>query len=262
MSVYYKEQPSWLQCAIDSILGQTVSPSEVVLVVDGPLTDGLNNVVSKFERNPIFKIVRLEKNMGLGLALQEGIKHCSNEFIARMDTDDVSLPNRCEKELNKFMEDTSLDVVGCWENEFWNSSEKIFSCHKVPETHDEILKYMHSRCGILHPTVIYKKSAVLKAGNYKHRPLFEDYDLFVRMLQTGSKVYNIQEPLYSLRVNPKLFKRRGGFCYANTVIKFKYKMWRTGFFSLKDFLFSGLGHYLVCLTPNWLRIAFYKVFLR
>lgn len=263
MSVYLKERPEWFKEAINSILNQTVPPSEIVLVEDGPLTDELYEIITHHVQNPIFKIVVLEKNVGLGLALQEGVKHCSNELIARMDTDDISAPNRCEKELKKIMENPDLDIVGCWENEFWGDSiNETFSCHKVPENHDEIKKFMRYRCAILHPTVMFKKSSVLRAGNYQHRKLFEDYDLFVRMLQTKSKAYNLQEPLYFLRVNPSLFKRRGGFEYALTVFKFKYQLWRNGFFSFSNFIFSGLGHCCICLIPNWLRIIFYKKFLR
>ena len=263
MSVYFKERPEWFQEAINSVLNQTVPPSEIVLVEDGPLTEELYNVIAKYTQDPIFKIIPLEKNVGLGLALREGILQCQNELIARMDTDDISEPNRCEKELQKFIDDSSLDIVGCWENEFWgNSIIEVFSCHKVPEHHDEIKKFMQRRCALLHPTVIFKKTAVLKAGNYQHRPLFEDYDLFVRMLQTGSKCYNLQESLYSLRVNPNLFKRRGGFKYGLTQLKFKYEMYRSGFSSFLDFFISGLGHFCVCIMPNKGRSLFYKTILR
>jgi glycosyltransferase involved in cell wall biosynthesis len=262
MSVYAKERAEWLREAIDSMLHQTVPPSEIVLVEDGPLTEALYNVISEYTKNSLFKIIVLKENVGLGLALQEGIKHCSNNLIARMDTDDISTPDRCEKEIQKFIEDPSLDIVGCWENEFWNTTEKKFSCHIVPEKHKDIIEFMHYRCALLHPTVIFKKDAVLRAGNYQDRKLFEDYDLFVRMLQTKSKAYNLQEPLYFLRVNPTLFKRRGGFKYALTVLKFKYQLWRNGFFSFSNFILSGIGHCCVCLIPNWLRIIFYKSFLR
>ena len=264
LSVYHKENPEWLWAALESILNQTVQPSEIVLVEDGPLNERLDNVIATFQqRTPFLKVVALPENRGLGLALQEGINHCSNELIARMDTDDIAVPERCEKQLKKFVEDPELDVVGCWENEFWGDSiNKSFSCHKVPETNEEIKKFMRRRCALLHPTVIFKKSAVLRAGNYQHRLLFEDYDLFARMVQTGSKCYNVQEGLYYLRVNPMLFKRRGGYQYAKTLLKFKYEMWQKGFFSFSDFIVSGLGHYCVCLMPNELRILFYKVFLR
>lgn len=263
MSVYIKERPEWLKAAINSILNQSVPPSEVILVEDGPITKELHDVVAQYAQNPIFKIIPLEKNVGLGLALREGILQCSHELIARMDTDDIAIPNRCEKQLKKFIENPGLDIVGCWENEFLEDSiNKSFSCHKVPETNDEIKNFMRRRCALLHPTVIFKKSAVLKAGNYKHRPLFEDYDLFVRMIQTGSVCYNVQESLYCLRVNPDLFKRRGGYKYGLTQLKFKYEMFRSGFCSLSDFLISGFGHFLVCIMPNKIRTLFYKIILR
>ena len=264
LSVYHKENPEWFRTALESILNQTVQPSEIVLVEDGPLNEQLDDVVANYQqRTPFLKVVALPENRGLGLALQEGINHCSNELIARMDTDDIAVPERCEKQLKKFVEDPELDIVGCWENEFWGDSiNKSFSCHKVPETNEEIKKFMRRRCALLHPTVIFKKSAVLRAGNYQHRLLFEDYDLFARMVQTGSKCYNVQEGLYYLRVNPMLFKRRGGFNYGITQLKFKFEMFRSGYSSFLDFIISGLGHFFVCIMPNKGRALFYKVVLR
>lgn len=264
MSVYWKENPVWLKKALDSVLYQTVCPTEIVLVKDGSLTAELDSVIDIYRNkcNNLI-VVALDRNRGLGLALQEGLNHCSNELIARMDSDDISVPERCEKQLIAFEQNPRLDIVGCWENEFLdNSEENIFSCHRVPETHQEIRKYMRRRCALLHPTVMFKKEAVLRAGNYQHRLLFEDYDLFVRMLQTGAVAYNIQESLYYLRVNSKLFERRGGFRYAKALFKFRYGMWQSGFSSLLDFVVSGFGQFFVCMLPNKMRKTFYKLFLR
>ena len=245
------------------MLEQTVPPSEIILVEDGPLTPELYAAISFYEQKPFFHTVKLPNNFGLGIALREGIKHCSNELIARMDTDDYSVPNRIEKQLAIFEKNPELDVVGCWENEFSGDSiERVSSCHKVPEQHKNIVNFMRKRCALLHPTVVFKKKAVLKAGNYRHNYLFEDYDLFLRMVQTGAKCYNIQEGLYYLRINPNLFKRRGGYRYALTQLKFKFNMFRSGFSSFKDFLISGIGHFCVCIMPNRSRVLFYKIVLR
>ncbi len=264
MSVYYKDRPEWLVVALNSILAQTVSPDEIVLIKDGPLSDELDLVVENFVKanSEILKVFCNKENLGLGLTLRDGILKCRNELIARMDADDVSDPLRIETQMKKIIEDPSLDIVGCWENEFYESTEKSFSIHKVPEEHDKVYEFMHYRCGILHPTVIFKKSAVLKAGNYRSLYLCEDYDLFVRMLMTGAKCYNVPKALYHLRVNPNFFYRRGGFKYAKTIFVFKYGLWRKGFFSFKNFFISGFGHALVCLFPNHTRKLFYKYWLR
>ena len=265
MSVYKKENPNWFKIALDSMLAQTVKPAEIVLVEDGPLTKALYNVIEEYKTKykNLFKIVPLKENQGLGLALQQGILACNNEYIARMDTDDYCVKERCSLELNEFIKDPELDIVGCFENEFAGEDlTQSFSCHKVPETDAEIKKFMRRRCGLLHPTVIYKKSAVLKAGNYRHYPLFEDYDLFLRMVESGAKTYNIQKSLYYLRVNPNLFKRRGGYAYMKTCVSFKYALYKKGFSSFMDFTVSAFGQALVCLMPNFMRTLFYKKFLR
>lgn len=162
MSVYAKDKPEWLSKAVDSMLNQTILPSQFVLVIDGPIPDNLTSVISGFTTNPIFSFIALEKNMGLGFALCEGLKKCNCELVARMDADDISEPNRCERQLQCFEKDEDLDIVGCWENEFWNVKQNTFACHKVPERHAEILRYMKMRCGLLHPTIMFKKTAVLR----------------------------------------------------------------------------------------------------
>ena len=264
MSVYCKEQPKYLEESFDCIFSQTVLPNEVVLIEDGPLSRDLYSVIERYKKNypDLLKTFPFEKNRGLGLSLRDGVNLCKNELIARMDSDDLCVQNRCERQLEKFLENPELDVVGCWENEFWNSKEKPFAYHKVPEFHNDILKFMRKRCGLLHPTVIFKKQAVLNAGNYRSFYLFEDYDLFVRMLLSGAKAYNIPESLYFLRVNPNLFRRRGGLKYARTLLDFKYDLWRKGFFSFGNFFIGGFGHAFVCLLPNSLRVLFYRIFLR
>lgn len=264
MSVYWKERPEYLEKSLACILSQSVLPEEVVLVEDGLFTEGLHEVITHYQKEypALFRIFSFEENRGLCPSLRDGVTLCKNELIARMDSDDLCAPNRCELQLKKFLENPELDVVGCWENEFWNSEERPFATHKVPEFHSEIFKYMKKRCGLLHPTVFYKKKAVLKAGNYRSCYLFEDYDLFARMLLSGAKAYNIQESLYFLRVNPDLFRRRGGLKYAKTILEFKFGLWRKGFFSIGNFVIGGFGHAAVCLLPNSLRVLFCKIFLR
>jgi len=264
MSVYIKEKPEWFRISLDAILSQTIMPAEIVLVKDGPLTEELEKVITEYsQKSNIFKIISLEKNVGLGLALQKGITLCSNELIARMDTDDYCIPKRCERILDEFNKNPKLDVVGSWENEFWEDDiSNIFACHKVPETDIQIKHFMRRRCGLLHPTVIFKKSSVLKAGNYRNVPLFEDYDLFVRMIRNNANTYNIQEALYYLRVNPNLFKRRGGYTYMKTSMNFRYWQWKNGSSSFFDYVVSTFGQMTVCLMPNFFRTLFYKKFLR
>ena len=149
MSVYIKEKPEYLTLSIESMLHQTCPPDEFILVKDGPLSDELNQVIDSFAKNnPIFKVISLETNQGLGLALACGINQANNELIARMDSDDYSVPDRCEKQLMAFASNKELDVVGSYEAEFIGSIDNVVSVHKVPENHDEIVKAM--RRGVLY----------------------------------------------------------------------------------------------------------------
>mgnify|MGYP002969788516 FL=1 len=265
MSVYYKEKPEYLSLSIESMLNQTVKPDEFIIVKDGPLTTELDEVINNFVTAypKTFNIIVNETNLGLGPALAKGIENSKNELIARMDSDDYVVSTRCERQLEKFREDPKLEMVGSYEAEFVDDIDNVISIHRVPSENDEIERFMHRRCSVLHPTVMYKKSAVLKSGNYQSVLLYEDYDLFARMvLEYHIKSYNIPEPLYYIRTSEDFFKRRGGIKYAKTVLKFKWGQYRKGYMSLMDFCISGLGQAFVCVLPNSLRKIFYMKFLR
>lgn len=265
MSVYYKEKPEYLSLSIESMLNQTVKPDEFIIVKDGPLTTELDEVINNFVTAypKTFNIIVNETNLGLGPALAKEIENSKNELIARMDSDDYVVSTRCERQLEKFREDPELGMVGSYEAEFVDDIDNVISIHRVPSENDEIERFMHRRCSVLHPTVMYKKSAVLKSGNYQSVLLYEDYDLFARMvLEYHIKSYNIPEPLYYIRTSEDFFKRRGGIKYAKTVLKFKWGQYRKGYMSLMDFCISGLGQAFVCVLPNSLRKIFYMKFLR
>ena len=265
MSVYYKEKPEYLSLSIQSMLEQTVKPNEFVIVKDGPLTPELDSVIDSYvSSNPnLFKIISSETNLGLGLSLAKGITEAKNELIARMDSDDYVVNTRCEKQLKLFADDPDLCIVGSFEAEFVDEIDNVISVHKVPEKNAQIKKHMRRRCSILHPTVMYKKSSVIACGNYHSVMLYEDYDLFARMvLEYDVKSYNIQESLYYIRTSEDFFKRRGGIKYAKTVLKFKWGQFKKGYMSIMDFCISGIGQAFVCILPNSLRKWFYLKFLR
>jgi len=262
MSVYAKEKANHIEMAIKSILNQTVKPAEFVLVKDGPLTDELEKVIENFvsSNKNLFKIITLEKNLGLGFALQKGILECSNEFIARMDSDDYSMPNRIEKQLMEFQKDKDLQVCGTWLYEFENDIEEIVSTNKAPEKCEQIFHLMHRRNALLHPTLVYKKSAVLLAENYSNVPFHEDYDLFIRFVKKNIKCYNIQESLYKMRISG-LYSRRGGVGYLIKSFKFRASH-LFDFFGLFDFCISMAVISVISLIPVFLRKRFYLKFLR
>lgn len=266
MSVYKKENPSYMRDCLNSVFNQTLQPTEVVLVEDGPLTQELYDLVSNFEKHHSrLKVVPLEKNGGLGKALNEGLKHCSYNYVARMDTDDQCYPTRFEKQIKFLEEHPDIDVVGSLTTEFTddgNGVKKILSTKYFPETVEENERYSRKRCPVEHPAVIFKKQAVLKAGGYQHCLLFEDYHLWTRMFVNGAKFYNIQEPLLYFRMTEDSFNRRGGLKYAINELKALGMFRKIGFLSNRQYLFTILTRFPVRVMPHYIRKFIYNKFLR
>lgn len=263
LSIYHKEKPEYLLQSLDSVFAQTLRADEVILVKDGPLTEELYTVLEEFQgKYQELKTVPLKENVGLGEALNEGLKHCSHDIVARMDTDDICKPDRFEKQLAVFKNNPDIDVVSSWIDEFEGEVDNILSTRKLPETHSEIYEYGKKRCPINHPAVMFKKSAVLTAGGYMHLPLFEDYYLWVRMLVNGAKFYNIQESLLYFRTSSAMFMRRGGLKYALTEVSFLWKMHKIGYVNLISTIKSIFIRFTVRIMPNSIRGFIYKKLLR
>ncbi len=203
MSIYKKENPTFLRQALDSMLVQTVPPAEIVMVKDGPLTAELESVLSEYNSQwpDLFKFVSYSENHGLGYALHKGVLSCSNEIVARMDTDDVARPDRMEKQLAAI--ESGLDMVGSDVVEFIDSPETPIASTNLPKGLDNILACSKRRNPFRHPPMTFKKTKVLEAGNYSSEYLyFEDWDLFNRMLASGCRADNLPEPLVAMRVAP------------------------------------------------------------
>ncbi|WP_302798319.1 glycosyltransferase family 2 protein [Parabacteroides goldsteinii] len=263
LSIYYKERPDFLRQSLDSLFSQTLLPTEVVLVKDGPLTKTLDIIIEEYSKRYLqLKIVSLSVNQGLGKALNEGLKYCSYDLVARMDTDDIAKPNRFEKQLKVFNNHPDIDIVSSWIDEFEGDTNHILSIRKLPEYHKEIYKFAKKRNPINHPAVMFRKSSVLAAGGYKHFPLFEDYYLWVRMLMNGAKFYNIQESLLYFRSSSDMFKRRGGINYALMELKFEQELLRIKFIDKSIFIKNILIRFISRLIPNKLRTIIYKHLLR
>lgn len=269
MSVYQKENPEYLRAAVESVLGQTVPPEEVVLVCDGPLTEALDGVIAEYARQEIaFRVVRLPENGGLGKALNEGLKHCSCEWIARMDTDDLSVPDRCEKQLKFLEQHPEVDALSGTIAEFQGDAldgktaeTAVISYKTVPETQKEIAAYIKQRNPINHPCVMFRKSRVESAGGYQPCPYFEDYDLWVRMYKNHAVFANLPDTLLYMRING-MHQRRGGIQYAKCVIDFRVKMYRNRVITFGEFLPMTVVRVLVSLMPNSLRRFLYEKKLR
>lgn len=264
ISVYIKEKPEYLNLSIDSMINQTLKPDEIILVEDGPLTDELYAVIDKYqtENKDLFTIVKLEKNVGLGLALNEGIKVARNELIARMDGDDICLKNRCEEQLKMFDTDKELDIVGTMVDEFSEDPKNIISSRIVPTNNKDIVKFAKRRSPFNHPTVMYKKSKILENGGYANLRRNQDVDLFGRMIFNGCKCANVNKSLLLFRSNSNLMKRRKNWENTSLYIQVIYKFWRMGFSSFLDLAVVTCGQLIVFILPVKIQKIIYDKFLR
>lgn len=260
MSLYIKEKPEYARECFDSLLNQTVLADEWVIVEDGPLTDGLYDLLDEYEnRCPgLIKRVPLKKNQGLGLALREGVLHCTYNLIARMDTDDISRKDRFEIQLSEFEKDPQLDICGSHILEFEDSTDNIVAKRTVPLTDSEIKKYQKRRDGFNHPTVMFKKSKVLEAGNYQSCPLMEDTYLWVNMFLHGAKAKNTDDFLLYFRVGENMFQRRGGWNYYKKYKQGRKMVYQTGYIGWWDYRYTLLVQFIVALMPNKLRGLIFK----
>ncbi len=249
ISIYKNENPVWFREALESVFAQSLQPYEIVLVEDGPLTPELYKVIEEYQSNhPIFNVVKNVKNLGLGLALRKGVEASKTEFLMRMDTDDIIPPYRFEHQMKKIEE--GYDVVSCWAQLFMGSFDNVIAVKTRPENHEDIVKLAHRRSPICHAGTLFRKSALLKAGNYQHCKLYEDYHLVARLIMSGAKFYNCQEVLYYVRVTPEQMNRRSGLNYLKTELSFFKEFKRIGFFSTKDYLVNSAIRVVVRLMPG------------
>lgn len=263
MSLYYKEKPEYFRECMESILNQTLLPSQIIIVKDGPLTPELDKAVDKFvDADPdLYTIVPLAKNGGLGPALAEGIQHSKFNLVARMDTDDIAVPTRFEKQMQQFKDDPGLDICGSNIVEFEGNVHNIVAKRGVPLTDKDIKQYQKKRDAFNHMTVMYKKDAVLRAGNYQSVPLMEDTMLWVNMIQTGAKCKNIKEPLVYARVGKDMFNRRGGWEYYKKYRNGRKKVLETGYINKSDYYTTLAVQAVVALMPGKVREFFFEKML-
>ena len=264
MSVYHKEKPEYLKQAIESIQTQTLSTNDFVLVCDGPLNEQLDGVIAtkQQEMGESLNVVRLAKNGGLGNALNEGIKHCKNELVARMDSDDIAYPDRCEKQIAVFNTHSEVSICSGIVEEFAADSNAVDAKRVPPETNADIVEFAKKRNPFNHPCVMYKKTAVEAVGSYQDFYLLEDYYLWLRMLMAGYQGYNIQEPLLHMRAGSDMYLRRAGWKYAKTQARLFKFMKQQGFIGEGQYIKSCVIRSGSALAPNWLRKFIFKRVLR
>ena len=264
MSLYIKEKPEYFDECMESVIHQTFLPTEIVIVLDGPITEQLQNRVDYYlEKYPdLVRTVPLRENQGLGKALAIGVPECKYDLIARMDTDDICRKDRFEKQLLEFEKNPGLDICGSHIAEFSETVEKIKGKRLVPLEHEDIVKYQKRRDGFNHVTVMFKKESVLKAGNYQHALLMEDSLLWANMFLNGCVGKNIDDCLVYVRAGDEMIERRGGFSYFLKYKEGRKKILETGFISKFDYYYTLLVQLVVALVPSRMRVFIFNNLLR
>ena len=223
MSVYYKENSEFFNLSLESLYNQSKISPDIVIVHDGPLTKELYLVLDKWKSLlPITEIV-LQKNVGLGEALNAGLVYCKYDLVARVDTDDINIPTRFEQQYQYMNEHKDIALCGSHIDEFDTDPLVITSHRKVPSGTD-LDKSIFKRNPINHMTVMFRKSAVLDAGGYQHLRFMEDYFLWVRMYVKGYKLVNLDTVLVNARTGNGMLERRKGINYYRSELTFMNKV--------------------------------------
>lgn len=265
MSVYKNENAEFFKQALTSIMiDQTLLPDEFVLVVDGPVSEELNSTIDEFEKrfNDKFKVVRLEENQGLGKALNYGLQFCSNEIIARADSDDICNHERFKQQIDAFKADPELDICGSYIDEFEDYYTEILNQKRVPVGNKDIYNMAKFRNPINHMTVMFKKEKILNIGSYKDLPYVEDYFLWVRAINAGMKFLNIEKSLVYARVGNGMVSRRGNKKYIKSWKILNTYMLENKMIKKIEYIRNMISVTLFVYTPGFMKKIIYSSLLR
>lgn len=264
ISVYGNDNPSDFSVAVMSIFNQTYPPDEIVLVIDGPIPQTLQDVINDLKSEiSIMRVIPLARNMGHAVARQTALEAASNDLCAIMDADDISVSDRFEKQIRAFEDHSEASVIGGLINEFIYTIDNIVGTRIVPELDEDIKKYMKSRCPMNLVTVMFKKADVMKAGGYQDWFCEEDYYLWIRMAQAGFSFYNIQENLVNVRVGEEMYQRRGGRKYFESEARLQKYMSDIKLISKTRYVYNVLIRWIVqVVMPNKVRGWVFKNFAR
>lgn len=263
--VYYKDNHEYFSIALDSILKQSLLPNEILIIEDGKIGYELEKIIVSAEKNysDIVRVIRLDKNIGIGHVRALGMIECKYEYVAFMDSDDISAQNRFEKQIDYIRKHPETDVLGSYITEFDGQPENVYSRRILPLTNKEIYDFGKFRMPVNNVTLILKRQSVLDAGNYQEFNAFEDYELYTRMLKTGYHFANIPEFLVNVRAGQDMMNRRYGIKYfIKCELPCMNAMKRTKYINLAEYLRNVILKFLLRIIPNWLRNWIYKKFLR
>lgn len=263
MCVYSGDDPRWFSTAVDSVLNQTAKPDELVLVVDGPVPEALDTEIVRYEADPVIHVIRLPENVGHGEARRTGLGACTYDLVAVMDADDISTPDRFEKQLSAFTNDPALAVVGGIITEFVDTPENAVGCREVFLTDTEIKQDIKKRCPMNLVTVMFRKILVEQAGGFVDWYCEEDYYLWLRMAQANMKFANIPDNLVYVRVGREMYQRRGGMKYFKSEARLQNYMLKHGLIGFGTYVVNVAKRLIVqVLLPNKLRSWVFQKFAR
>ena len=265
MSVYRNDRPVYFRSAVESVtIKQTLPPAEVLIVIDGPIPDELRTTVAELAAEiPAIKLVWLEKNGGLGNALRIGMEAVSHELVLRMDSDDISMPDRFEKQIAYLQAHPECDLLGGQITEFIDRESNIVGLRKVACDHSDIIAGMNKRCPFNHVSVAMLRSRVLAVGNYQDWHFNEDYYLWIRMAEAGCHMVNLPDVLVNVRIGKEMYARRGGWKYFKSEKGLQDYMRHHGMLSYPRYIFNVSVRWVVqMMMPGWLRGFVFRKFFR
>jgi len=261
ISVYYKEKIENFVTAIDSAINQTIVPNEIVLVKDGPLTFDLDSAILNYQNTypGLFSVIELPENKGLGEALGIGIQKCRFPWVARMDTDDICVYNRFEKQIAFIEQNPGIDILSGYILEFDSETGVDLSVKKIPLNHKDAIHFFRSRSPINHVAVMLRKEKVLESGNYKAFYLLEDYYLWARMIMHGSKIAGIPDILVKVRIDQKTMFRRNHWKYFMSEFKLHKYFYDNKLISFSNFITNIGIRFFVRTSPVFFSKFIYKL---
>ena len=262
--VYIKENPQHLQLALQSVIHQTLSPNEIVVVEDGPLTQELYAIIETYKNqySQLFTIVKLQQNSGMGVAMNEGLKACKYKWVARMDSDDICINSRFEQQINFLKQNTNIDIIGGYIEEFQHVVGDLKQVRHLPTTHNSIKQFAKYRNPMNHMAVMFNKYKAIEAGGYWNHRVLEDYHLWFMMLINGCQFANLPQVLVNARVGNNMLSRRKGMPYLKMEIFFFKKMLKQKFINYPQFIKAVFSRALMKIIPIQILEKMYSWLLR
>jgi glycosyltransferase involved in cell wall biosynthesis len=264
LSVFDNSHYHHFNLALKSLNNQILLPTELVIVLDGPVNFEIIKVIDEFKLHSKIEItiVELSQNSGLGIALAEGLKYCKYDIVARMDADDIAEPNRFQKQIEFMTNYSGISVLGTNVREFVKEIGDLNISKQVPLNHKAIFKFSKYRNPINHPSVVFRKKHVLEAGSYQHMPFFEDYFLWVRMLKLGYQFQNLEENLLNFRIGNSMVGRRHGFRYFKYEFRFLSAIRSLNYITRTEYIVNVILRLPLRVLPIGLLKLAYRTILR